>query len=66
VIVLINQPNEATTRALLTLPQPDLQILAFNITPGGATSSTGLINRTANLTIKNVNPHSWVDVLEKL
>jgi uncharacterized protein (DUF58 family) len=66
VVVLINQPNETTTRALLTLPQPDLQVLAFNITLAGTTSPLVSAARNANLTLKNVSPHNWVDVLEKL
>ncbi len=66
VIVLINQPNETTTRALLTLPQPDLQVLAFNITLEGAASPTISAPRTADLTIKSVSPHNWADVLAKL
>lgn len=66
VVVLINQPNEATTRALLTLPQPDLQVLAFNITLAGATPPPTSAARNANLTLKSVSPQSWMDVLEKL
>jgi uncharacterized protein (DUF58 family) len=66
VVVLINQPNEATARALLTLPQPDLQVLAFFITPNGAMPPAIPTPRAANLTIKSVSPHNWADVLVKL
>jgi uncharacterized protein (DUF58 family) len=66
VVVLISRPNEATTRALLTLPQPDLQVLAFNIQPQGAMPPPVSVARATNLTIKNVSPYNWADALTKL
>jgi hypothetical protein len=62
-VVLVNQPSRALSRALLTLRRRGIHLLAMFITPDGTLPASAPAPEPDGLAVKAVSPTNWPAVL---